>query len=55
MMNFVVDPKILAPFVPAGTELDFYEGETFLSVVGFLFLDTRVLGIPFRCIAILRK
>ena len=45
MMNFIVDPKILAPFVPEGTELDFYEGETFLSVVGFLFLDTRVLGI----------
>ena len=45
MMNFVVDPAILAPFVPAGTELDFYEGETFISVVGFLFLDTRVLGI----------
>ena len=45
MMNFVVDPKILAPFVPDGTELDFYKGETFLSVVGFLFLDTRVLGI----------
>ena len=45
MMNFVIDPKILAPFVPVGTELDFYEGETFVSVVGFLFLDTRVLGI----------
>ena len=45
MMNFVVDPQLLAPFVPVGTELDFYEGETFLSIVGFLFLDTRVLGI----------
>ena len=45
MMNFVVDPTILAPFIPGGTELDFYEGETFLSVVGFLFPDTRVLGI----------
>jgi hypothetical protein len=45
MMNFVVDPGILIPLVPAGTELDFYEGETFVSVVGFLFLDTRVLGI----------
>jgi uncharacterized protein len=45
MMNFVVDPKILVSFVPAGTELDYYEGETFVSVVGFLFLDTRVLGV----------
>jgi uncharacterized protein len=45
VLNFVVDPKILASFVPAGTDLDFYEGQTFVSVVGFLFLDTRVLGV----------
>jgi uncharacterized protein len=46
MLNFAVDPKILEPFVPRGTELDFHDGQTFLSVVGFLFLDTRVVGIP---------
>src|SRR5881227_164225 len=32
--------------VPPGTEIDFENGETFLSVVGFLFLDTRLLGLP---------
>src|SRR5258708_13086903 len=46
MLNFVVDPKIVAPLVPPGTELDFENGETFLIVVGFLFLDTRLLGLP---------
>jgi uncharacterized protein len=46
MLNFGVDPKILAPLVPPGTEIDFENGETFLSVVGFLFLDTRLLGLP---------
>jgi uncharacterized protein len=46
MLNFVVDPKIIAPFVPLGTEIDFGNGETFLSVVGFLFLDTRLLRLP---------
>jgi len=46
MLNFVVDPKIVAPIVPPGTEIDFENGETFLSVVGFLFLDTRLLGLP---------
>jgi uncharacterized protein YqjF (DUF2071 family) len=46
MLNFVVDPKILTPLVPPGTEIDFENGETFLSVVGFLFLDTRLLGLP---------
>src|SRR5204862_3173611 len=46
MLNFVADPKLLEPLLPHGTELDFYEGRTFLSVVGFLFLDTFVLGLP---------
>ena len=46
MLNFVADPKIVAPLVPPGTEIDFENGETFLSVVGFLFLDTRLLGLP---------
>ena len=46
MLSFAVEPKILQPFVPIGTELDFHQGQTFLSVVGFLFLDTRVIGLP---------
>jgi uncharacterized protein len=46
MLNFAVDPALLTPLVPAGTELDFYNGETFLSLVGFLFLDTRVMSVP---------
>jgi uncharacterized protein YqjF (DUF2071 family) len=45
MLNFVADPVVLTSFVPSGTELDYFEGETFLSVVGFLFLNTRVLGL----------
>ena len=46
MLNYVVDSHILAPFVPPATGIDFENGETFLSVVGFLFLDTRLLGLP---------
>lgn len=46
MLNFAIDPAILAPLVPPGTEIDFEDGETFVSVVGFLFLDTRLLGFP---------
>ena len=50
MLNYPVDPEVVAPLVPAGTEIDFFEGRTFVSVVGFLFLDTRVRGlaIPFH-------
>src|SRR2546426_12660194 len=46
MLNFVVDPRILTPLVPPGTEIDYENGETFLSIVGFLFLDTRLLVLP---------
>lgn len=45
LLNFAIEPSILAPLVPQGTELDFFEGKTFVSVVGFLFLNTRVLGV----------
>jgi uncharacterized protein len=46
MVNFEIDPGVLRPFVPVGTELDCWQGKTFVSVVGFLFVDTRVLGWP---------
>lgn len=45
-LNYPIDPAALQPRVPAGTELDFHDGQTFVSVVGFRFLKTRVKGIP---------
>lgn len=41
-----MDPAILQPYVPAGTRLDLFEGIAYVSLVAFLFNDTRVLGIP---------
>jgi uncharacterized protein YqjF (DUF2071 family) len=46
MLNYDIEPSVLAPFVPPGTELDQFDGRTIVSLVGFLFLKTRVLGIP---------
>lgn len=46
ILNFEADPRLLKPLVPVGTELDAYGGRTVVSIVGFLFLDTRVAGIP---------
>lgn len=46
MVNYEVDPRILADLVPAGTELDTWQGRTLVSLVGFRFLKTSVLGIP---------
>ena len=46
MLNYAVDPQLLLPLVPSGTELDFLTDRTYVSLVGFRFLDTKVLGIP---------
>ncbi len=50
LLNYEVDPSLLAAWIPRGTELDLWQGAAFVSVVAFLFLDTRVLGwsIPFH-------
>ncbi len=44
MLNWEVSPELVEPLVPRGTELDFHDGKTYISVVGFRFLDTRLLG-----------
>jgi uncharacterized protein len=46
MLTYEIDPLTLAPWVPAGTALDSWQNRTFISLVGFRFLDTRLLGIP---------
>ena len=43
MANYEVDPLLLAKRVPHGTEIDLHEGKCFVSLVGFMFLNTRVL------------
>jgi len=45
MFNYEVDPGILDPYLPAYTEIDLYEGKVLVSLVGFMFNDTRVFGI----------
>lgn len=46
MLNYPVDLELLRQFVPRGVELDEFRGVTYVSMVGFLFLSTRVLGLP---------
>lgn len=46
MLNYEVDRALLEPLVPQGTVLDTYQGKAYVSLVGFLFLDTRVMGVP---------
>jgi uncharacterized protein YqjF (DUF2071 family) len=44
MLNYAVDPALLEQFVPSGTELDVFERKTYLSLVGFEFNRSRILG-----------
>jgi len=50
MANYAVDPLLLNPYVPHKTELDIWKGNCYVSLVGFMFQDTRVKGfkIPFH-------
>lgn len=50
MANYEVDARILQPFIPYGTELDTWKGCHYISLVGFMFMNTRLKGIaiPFH-------
>jgi uncharacterized protein YqjF (DUF2071 family) len=46
MLNYEIDPRALAPLVPAGTQLDLWHGRAYVSIVGFLFRRARLFGVP---------
>lgn len=50
MANYTVDPAVLTPYLPHKTEIDLFNGKAFVSLVGFMFMNTRLLGykIPFH-------
>lgn len=50
LANYVIDPKLLKNYIPAGTELDLWDNKCYISLVGFMFLNTKLMGvkIPFH-------
>ena len=50
MANYIIDPALLLPYLPGKTELDLYNGKAYVSLIGFMFANTRLLGvrIPFH-------
>ncbi|MGC1451148.1 MAG: DUF2071 domain-containing protein [Candidatus Sulfotelmatobacter sp.] len=51
MLNYEVEPGLLNRFVPPGTSLDSFQGKTYISLVGFRFCSTKLLGrfpVPFH-------
>jgi len=45
MANYEVNPCVLQPYLPKGVELDFYNNKTYVSLVGFMFKQTRLFKI----------
>jgi uncharacterized protein YqjF (DUF2071 family) len=46
VLTYRVDPSALQPFLPPGLRLDQWQGQALVSLVGFRFLRTRILGCP---------
>lgn len=50
MANYEVDKKLLEKYLPAKTEIDLWNDVCYVSLVGFMFNNTKVMGlkIPFH-------
>lgn len=50
LINYEIDAKLLEKYIPHGTELDFWNNKCYVSLVGFMFEDVKLLGlkIPFH-------
>ncbi|MCB9335996.1 MAG: DUF2071 domain-containing protein [Flavobacteriales bacterium] len=44
MINYEVNQELLKEYVPYKTELDLWQGKCYVSLVGFMFLNTQVKG-----------
>ena len=50
MINYIIDKHILEKYLPKGTEIDLFEGKCYISLIGFMFMNTKLKGIsiPFH-------
>ena len=46
MINYEVDDAVLQPYLPYDVELDTHNNKSFVSLVGFRFLDSKLFGLP---------
>jgi uncharacterized protein YqjF (DUF2071 family) len=46
MANYEIAPEILKPFLPKGVHLDLFDGKCYVSLVGFMFKNTKLFTIP---------
>ena len=50
LINYEIDADILKDYLPIGTEIDYLNGKCYISLVGFMFENVKILGlkIPFH-------
>jgi len=53
--DYAIDRKLLEPHLPYKTEFDFWNDICYVSLVGFMFQNTKVMGFKIPSIFILRK
>lgn len=46
MVNYEIDPQLLIPFLPKGVDLDLFNGKCYISLVGFMFKNTKLFNVP---------
>ncbi len=46
MANYEIAPEILAKYLPQGVSLDLYNGKAYVSLVGFMFKNTKIFKVP---------
>ncbi len=50
LINYEIDQKLLEKYIPIGTEMDLWNNKCYISLIGFMFENVKVLGlkIPFH-------
>jgi uncharacterized protein YqjF (DUF2071 family) len=46
MANYAVPKAVLLPYLPKGLQIDTYQGIAYVSLVGFLFKDSKIFNFP---------
>jgi len=44
-INYEINPEFLNKYVPKSTELDLWNGKCYISLIGFMFEDVKILGV----------
>jgi uncharacterized protein YqjF (DUF2071 family) len=46
MVNYEIPEEILSKYLPKGVSVDLYNGKAYISLVGFMFKNTKIFNIP---------